>query len=120
MSFSEVKIKESKSTSVFKEVKLREQSGVPYLGGGMDPDPDAHLWRNLTNRKDRSLPPSIQAKQANIAAYLSMTNPIAHRALEYKKDYIVGGGMKIKAKDPIVHKILDEHWNDPVNTWQIN
>jgi hypothetical protein len=87
-------------------------------GAGADPDPDAWKWRRLTAEK-RDLMPLTQERQLELAYWLYRTNPQAYRIVELTKDFVVGEGIKYKAVSPEIQAVLDKHWNDPVNAWDL-
>ena len=49
-------------------------------------------------------------KVTETAWNLSRSNPLADRALEIKRDYILGRGVDPKAKDPALQEIMDAFW----------
>lgn len=91
-------------------------------------DPDANLtaatggsayYRRLSSTK-RDLTPLHQDRQLEMAFWLYDSNPIAKRALELTRDYVVGDGMQALARgeDSLrekVQAVLDRFWHDPVN-----
>lgn len=102
---------------VAKLVGLREQhptSGVP----GEEQDWDK--FRPLTGRNvNRELSPMVQDKMVNIAFWLYDTNGMAKRMMDLQTDFILGEGVKYKAEDDEVQKVLDRFWFDHINNWPI-
>ena len=93
--------------------RLKEE--YPMIGA----DSVDYGWTLLTRDDFRDLDPVTQDKMQDIAFYLYDSNPIAHRIIEMKSDFIIGDGFSYKATDDNVQKILDRHWNDPVNNWDL-
>lgn len=50
-------------------------------------------------------------KVTETAWNLSRSNPLADRALEIKRDYILGRGVDPKTDDPDLQKIIDDFWS---------
>lgn len=92
------------------------QEGYPTVGGSSAED---YGWSLLTKDEGRDLDPIMQDRMQDIAFYLYDANPLAHRIIEMTKDFIVGEGFTFKAEDPEVQKLLEAHWEDPVNNWDI-
>ena len=97
-----------------KEKSLQET--YPMVGGSSYED---YGWSLLTKDQTRDLDPIMQDRMQDIAYYLYDSNPIAHRIIEMTKDFIIGEGFTFKAQDPEVQKLLEDHWNDPVNKWDV-
>ena len=76
-------------------------------------------WSNLTKNLSRDLDPVVQDRMQDIASFLYDSNPLAHRIIEMTKDFVIGDGFSYKAENEDVQRILDAHWNDPVNSWDI-
>ena len=68
----------------------------------------------------RDLLPPMQWNMQRVAYYLYATNPLARRMVEMMKDFLVGEGVTIIAKDPRVQNTLDDFWNDDVNRMDQN
>lgn len=86
------------------------------IGGGVDPD-DAS-YRRLTSQS-RELPPMTQERALRLSWALYETNPLAHGIIETMKDHIVGKGMEVRSPDDDVQGVLDRHWDDPLNNWNL-
>ena len=63
----------------------------------------------------RDLNPSVQARMQQVAYYLYLVNPLAHRIVEYIKGYVVGDGVTVESEDPAAQRVIDTFWNDTVN-----
>ena len=63
----------------------------------------------------RDLMPPMHARMQQVAYYLYLANPLAHRMVEHTKNYVVGDGIEIKAEHPAAQRVLDDFWQDPVN-----
>ena len=63
----------------------------------------------------RDLNPPLHARMQQVAYYLYLVNPLAHRIVEYVKNYVVGDGVTIKADDAAVAQVIERFWQDPVN-----
>lgn len=96
--------------------KLQEQSSYPAVGGEGYSE---YGWTPLTQQPMRDLSPLVQDRMQDIAFYLYDSNPIAHRIIEMTRDFVIGDGFSFKAKDKEVQKVLEDHWNDPSNSWEI-
>lgn len=92
------------------------QEAYPTVGGMAYED---YGWSVLTRDEGRDLAPLMQTRMQDIAFYLYDANPLAHRIIEMTKDFIVGEGFTFKAEDPTVQELLEKHWNDPINNWDI-
>lgn len=73
------------------------------------------LWRPITAAPDRDLLPITQDRMQRVCFKLYDQNGFARRILEMDKDFVIGDGLKYKAKDPKVQAVLDGFWNDSVN-----
>lgn len=101
--------------------RLEEATGV--LGMGWDAfgygiDPDEHLYRRLS-QSQRELPPVIQERALRLAWSLYESNPLAHGLVETIKDHVVGKGFNVKSADDEVQKVINTHWSDWVNNWDL-
>lgn len=88
----------------------------PEIGAvGGDPDPDAYLYRSLTESK-RDLSEIRRNRTNAIAYWLYLTNPWAKRAMEVITDFIIGSGVKLTATAEKEHdrlatqEVLDNIW----------
>lgn len=76
-------------------------------------------YRRLSARSDKELTPAKWDKQMRIAHFLWLQNPMAYRILELLSDFVVGDGFTWSAKDPEVAAIVEKHWEDPDNAWDL-
>lgn len=97
------------------EVIKKLQESWPTIGS----DYADYGWTLLTQDNYRDLEPIIQDRMQDISAYLYDANPLAHRIIEMTKDFIVGSGFTFKARNDKVQAVLDRHWNDFVNNWEV-
>ncbi len=87
---------------------------------GFDPErPEDFGFRRITARSDKELSPAKWQKQMAVAHFLWLQNPMAFRLLELLADFIIGSGFGWEAKDEEVSKIIDRHWTDPDNAWDL-
>jgi hypothetical protein len=63
----------------------------------------------------RDLMPPMHARMQQVAYYLYLVNPLAHRIVEHTKNYVVGDGVEIKAENPAAQRVLDAFWHDAIN-----
>jgi len=89
----------------------------PMTIGGIDEDD--WKYRRLTDKVGKDLPQFQRDKLLRIAYWLYLTNPIARRILELTKEYVVGEGISFNAAEGEVQEVLEAHWNDPVNHWDL-
>ena len=111
---AKIKKDELEAFSTIKSTDIKIKEGYPNVGteGG------DYGWTLLTNDEYRDLDPLTQDRMQDIAFYLYDSNPLAHRIIEMTKDFVIGDGFTVKADDPEVQKVLEKHWNDPVNNWE--
>lgn len=111
------KIKEDNALEAFSTLKSSQiiKENYPAVGTeGSD-----YGWTLLSQDEFRDLDPMIQDRMQDIAFYLYDSNPLAHRIIEMTKDFITGDGFTFRAIDPTVQEILEKHWNDSVNNWDL-
>jgi hypothetical protein len=82
-------------------------------------DRDENLFRMLGPRRRRGLSDFRHRRQLEIVHHFWLSNPMARRIIETKKDWVIGEGLTFKAEDPEVQKILERHWNDARNQWPL-
>jgi len=107
---------EAASTAIAPQT-FKERSFFPELGFE-DVDPDSHLFRSLT-QSSRDLPQYKHDRVQSIAAWLYLSNPLAYRITEQTKDFTIGKGISYEAEDERVKAVLDGHWENPVNKWEL-
>lgn len=86
-----------------------------YSAAGKMIDNDDADWRPLSGDALRDLLPMNQRRMQDIAAYLWESNTLANRLIELPIAYILADGVKLKADDEIIQKLLNDFWNHPVN-----
>ena len=67
----------------------------------------------------RDLMPPMHARMQQVAYYLYLVNPLAHRIVEHMKNYVVGDGVEIRADDPAAQRVLDAFWHDAINRMDV-
>jgi len=73
-------------------------------------------YRGLgTGHAPRDLMPPMHARMQQVAYYLYLVNPLAHRIVEHTKNYVVGDGAVVKAESTAAQRVIDAFWQDPVN-----
>ena len=98
--------------------RINETIGVPENN---QVDTDDYLYRPLTDKNmKRDLNSVTQDRMIDIAVFLYESTPLGKRLMELQKDYVIGEGIKYVAPDPRVKAVLDNHWYDPINNWDIN
>lgn len=97
-------------------VPLREQFGI---SGGEIHDIDEEDFRVVTQRPVRDLTQLKREKQLRLVWDEYLKNPLAFRAVEITKDFVIGDGITFKAREERVQMVLDEFWEDPVNAWDL-
>lgn len=75
-------------------------------------------WRRLT-QSERDLPTTKQDRMIDVAHFLYQKNPMAKRIIRIMVDYILGGGVQFHAEEKDVQSVIDRHWNDPINCWDL-
>ena len=94
------------------------EAASPALLFGQDPDGYRPIgpYRGLGGTlSGRDLNPPLHARMQQVAYYLYLVNPLAHRIVEYTKNYVVGDGVTVAAEDPAVAAVLERFWQDPIN-----
>lgn len=76
-------------------------------------------WRPISQKGIKAFKPMEQAKMFKICYFLYDKNPLGHRIIERYKDFVVGEGLTYACSDPEVLKVIDAHWNDPDNQWEL-
>ena len=90
-----------------------------YSGIGQMIDNDDADWRPLSGDALRDLLPMNQRRMQDLAAYLWESNTLANRLIELPIAYILADGVKLKADDEIIQKLLNDFWDHPVNLMDI-
>ena len=84
--------------------RVREAAS-PALLFGQDPEGYRPIgnWRGFgPSLSPRDLNPPLHTRMQQVAYYLYLVNPLAHRIVEYTKNYVVGDGVNVRAADPAV------------------
>lgn len=77
-----------------------------------------HRMRNLTQKNTLQIPPLIHTKAQQLSYHLFVSNPLAKRIVELKRDYVIGEGLEFRAEDPEVQSFLEAFWYEDVNDWE--
>lgn len=77
---------------------------------------DDRFFVSLERAAALDLPPQIQRKAQRLSILLWRKNVRAYAATELLKDFVLGEGIRFKAKDDKVQAVLEEHWE--VNEWE--
>lgn len=94
------------------EKPLREAAGT-----NVDADDDD--WRRLTGDGQRDLSPMTQDRMQRLAHYLWETNLLANRLIELPVAYLLAAGVRWQIQDEDAQGILDRHWDDGLNAWDL-
>jgi hypothetical protein len=86
---------------------------------GQTVDADDADFRPLSGDALRDLLPMNQRRMQNLSAYLWESNTLANRLIELPIAYILADGVKLKANDEIIQKLLTDFWQHPVNNMDI-
>jgi len=83
-------------------------------------DSDDYLYRSITDPNNkRDLSPIAHDRHIDIAYKLWLQNPLAKQLVRTFKNFSVGGGVKILAKDQKIQEIIDGFWSDPRNAMNL-
>lgn len=91
---------------------MREAAGATI-------DADEDQWRRLTGDGMRDLLPLTQDRMIKLAHFLWESNLIANRLIEVPLAYLLSQGVKWRVKDDDAQKVLDRHWRDGLNAYDI-
>ncbi|MBI4227719.1 MAG: hypothetical protein HY600_05575 [Candidatus Omnitrophica bacterium] len=100
------------------EVEKRLRRAFEQILPDVADRPGDEGFRRIT-QTEKDLAPPAHDRHLRIAYYLYVTNPMAHRIIDMTRDFVIGDGAQYSAKDERVKAVLDKHWNDPVNHWDI-
>ncbi len=96
-----------------KEADQRVNEAIDFASSG-DDEPTYYGYRGYGQAlRDLLAGRHKAALEASWEMYI--TNPLAKRLLELKRDFIVGEGITFQAEDDSVQEVLESFWNDPVN-----
>ncbi|KKL47551.1 hypothetical protein LCGC14_2334430, partial [marine sediment metagenome] len=76
---------------------------------------DDRFFERLDKVGIHDLSPQAQRRAQRLAFLLYRINVRAYGGVELGVDFVVGNGVKLKAKDPAVLALLQRHWR--VNRW---
>lgn len=117
----------TKYVGALQKAKESFSDALLYVGGGIDPDLDSHLWKQM-GRSPLDLPQTVHERSQALAFGLYNTNPLAKRLIDIIKDHIVADGFTYKVnksdepnQPPVedIEKVLEKHWNDSQNHWDL-
>lgn len=86
---------------------------------GASVDADDESWRRLSTDAQRDLAPVTQARMQKLAMYLWERNGLANRLVELPIAYMLGKGCRAVADDPDAQEIINRHWKDGLNCWDL-
>jgi hypothetical protein len=86
---------------------------------GATVDSDDHQWRRLTGDLERDLLPVTQQRMQKLALHLWERNGLANRLIELPVAYMVGKGCRITCADQEAQQLIDRHWKDGLNCWDL-
>jgi hypothetical protein len=95
------------------QTPLREAVGVTVV------DADDGDWRPLNGRSDKDLSPLRFERALKLSYYVWNQNPLGNRLIELPLAYLLGKGIALKVPDDDAQAVLDRHWTDPINAWNI-
>lgn len=91
---------------------MREAAGVTV-------DADDADWRRLTGDGQRDLAPMTQDRMQRLAHYQWEANLLANRLIELPVAYLLANGVRLVVKDDDAQLLLDRHWDDGLNAWDL-
>ncbi|KKL25783.1 hypothetical protein LCGC14_2401840 [marine sediment metagenome] len=97
---------------------LKEASGFPGSNPDAGTEFDDRLFTNIGQVSPLDLSPQRIEDAQRLSLLSYRKNPRAKRAIEIVKDFALGDQIRIRAKDPKVQKVLDDHWIE--NDWDNN
>lgn len=86
---------------------------------GANVDADDDQWRRLTGDGQRDLAPMTQDRMQRLAHYQWETNLLANRLIELPVAYLLAGGVRLTIEDEDAQAVLNRHWNDGLNAWDL-
>ena len=99
-----------------KESRLLEVAlGLPFDNPDAGTPFDDRFFERLDTAGIHDLSPQAQRRAQRLAFLLYRINVRAYGGVELGVDFVVGNGVKLKAKDPTVLALLQRHWR--VNRW---
>ena len=89
------------------------------VAGTSDSPEDMVGWTKLGGEGSRELDESDLERIRKRAVATYIQNPYAHRAVEHMVGYVVGPGFQVRSWSEKFNAILQEHWEDPDNNWDL-
>ena len=99
-----------------KTIRLTEAAGFPFANPDEGTEFDDKFFKRIGVGDSVDLPLEILHKAMRLSFLLHRKNPRGKRAIELPIDFILGPGLRVKAVDPDVQKLLDA--NIVVNRWR--
>lgn len=98
-----------------KEFDRRVTAAIDWASVGED-EPTYYGYRGM-GQPLRDLLAGRHKMALEAAWNMYVSNPLAKRLLELKRDFVVGEGITFEAEDKSVKEVLENFWNDPVNNF---
>lgn len=76
---------------------------------------DDRFFKSIESAGALDIPPQMLQKAQRISVLLHRKNVRAYNAIELVMNFVLGSGVVVKAADPKVQAVLDDHWE--VNEW---
>jgi hypothetical protein len=101
------------------------RQALPMSPAYFGQDPSLSGFRRLSGNDQsrqaayRDLPLMTHERMQQVAYFLYLTNPMAQWQINMMKDYVIGEGVTLKAKDEQTQAVVESWWKDPVNNWPI-
>ena len=95
---------------------------TPPLSSTIDPDDDK--FRSITEsqnklQKLRDMDAWRRERSVELAYLLYLAYPLARRATNIVRDFVVGEGISFKARNPLVQTLLKDFWYDSTNRFDL-
>lgn len=105
----------------FQAHPAKEEKVTEAVGNQSEEEDDG--YRRITDDGQgigrRDLTPVAQDRMQRIAEWLWQSNMLANRLIEIPLAYLLAEGVKLECADEDHQKLLDRHWNDPINNWPL-
>ncbi len=76
-------------------------------------------WRRLSGDAQRDLAPLTQTRMQKLAVYAWESNLLARSLIEVPLAYLLAEGVSLVCDDEEAQALLERHWSDPINCWDI-
>lgn len=96
-----------------KEMDRRVSEAIDWVSAGED-EPTYYGYRGY-GQALRDLLAGRHKMSLEAAWEMYVSNPLAKRLLELKRDFVVGEGITFEAEDEEVQAVIESFWKDPVN-----